>query len=212
MVHQHIPEEKLIDYILGQLSSKEHFKINAHLTVCSTCRNEHTTWEKYLNVETKPVPSPHLKQKIWTELDIKRKKLNVKWVYATVSLCAAFLILFSFFHTPKQENVSNHGAVVHITPQNNDLFGIQTADPVNIELLNLPSNFMENDEVLVMDVKDFNQIYVNLFSTQSVYNPSRITMLGHNNEGQIYFSIDHSICSYTIEDTQIYCVQMAIIE
>src|SRR5690625_675880 len=179
MVHQHIQEEKLIDYILGHLSSKEHFKINAHLTVCSKCRNEQVTWEKYLNVETRPVPSSHLKQKILTEIDIKRKKFNVKWVYATVSLCAVFLILFSFFHTPKQENMSNHNAVVHLTSQNDDLFGIETADPAYTESLSLTSAHMENNGVWVIDVTDFNHLYFNRFSTQSVYDQSRITMLGH---------------------------------
>src|SRR5699024_4019690 len=104
----------------------------------------------------------------------------------------------------------NHNAVVHLTTQNDNLFGIQSTDPINIEFLNHSSTYMENDEVWVMDVNDFNHLYFNSFLTQSVYDQSHITMLGHNKIGQIYFAIDNSICSYDLEDTQIYCVQMEI--
>lgn len=209
MDHQHIHEEKLVDYVLGHLPSKEHFKINAHLTTCSKCRNARDNWEKNLNVETKPIPSPHLKQRVFSEIDIRKNKFNVKWVYVAVSLCAVFLLCFSFFQTPKQEKMANHQTVVHLTSPN-PVAGLQSTNPVHIKLQDISPTHLANDKIWLMDIGDFNYLYLNSLSTHPINEQSHITLLENDKPGEIFFVVDDSICSYDLENKQIYCVQTQI--
>lgn len=205
MDRRHIQEEKIVDYVLGQLPSKEHFKVNAHLAVCPTCRSEKGDWEKYLNIETIPSPSPHLKQKIFTKIDLKQHKVQKRWVYITLSLCFVFLISFSFLKSPKPLVHNDYSD--NLVVQFQDLFAFKSPNAIDRNPLNILPTHIVNDEIW-MNVKDFEQLYMNSLTTGSFDEQSRITFLDHSQNHQINFLIEEFICSYDLYNNQISCIQM----
>src|SRR5690625_5124083 len=87
MFQRHIRQEKIVDYVLGQLSNKEHFRVNAHLAKCEQCSKERDYWQHHLHVETIPVPSIELKRKIFFNIEQKRTRNYPKLAYLAVSFC-----------------------------------------------------------------------------------------------------------------------------
>src|SRR5690625_1829357 len=114
MIHPHIHEEKIVDYVLGELSSEEYFKVNAHLAACKKCASIRDHWTKYLNIESMPIPSASLKPKIFTKISHQKNRLNHKFVYVAVSLCVVFIMCLGIFQLSKPKSIVNNDDTTYL--------------------------------------------------------------------------------------------------
>lgn len=64
MKNKHLYEEQLIDYILGNLSSDEHFFVTRHVKRCRKCAQTLNMWQNLLSEETIRVPSTRIKKQL----------------------------------------------------------------------------------------------------------------------------------------------------
>lgn len=104
MTGKHIPETKLVDYVLGHLTQEEEAFIAAHLHNCSRCQQEAAYWQEMFATEASYTPSPTLNEKIrqisqLSQLNNNNKRLkekrSPKWKYVISMLAATILIAFT---------------------------------------------------------------------------------------------------------------------
>jgi len=101
MFQRHIRQEKIVDYVLGQLSSKEHFRVNAHLAKCEQCSRERDYWQDQLHVESIPVPSIELERNIFLNIEQKRTRNYPKLAYLAISFCVLLLLTIGIWQQAK---------------------------------------------------------------------------------------------------------------
>src|SRR5690625_3793425 len=106
MFQRHIRQEKIVDYVLGHLSSKEHFKVNTHLAKCEQCSRERDYWQKHFHVESIPVPSIQLEHNILLNIQQKRKRNYPKIAYLAISCCLLLLFTIGIWHFAKTRTTS----------------------------------------------------------------------------------------------------------
>lgn len=212
MVRQHIREEKIIDYVLGQLPNEEHFKINTHLSICMKCRNERDYWEKQLHVKTTIIPSSDLKQRIFTSLNLRKNRFNMRWVYVAVSLCVVFLVSFNYFQSLKLKINDEYSAQLSTQQHHIDLsemkhFPGYTQNPSDTLSI---SSYMMNNPLWLVELYHFDNLYSNYIKTSTINRPSNTLFLAHNNLGQIFFVVDDNICSYELHSNQLSCSEIKL--
>jgi len=206
MVRQHIHEEKIVDYVLGKLSTEEHFKVYAHLTNCKRCASQRDHWEKYLNVETVPIPSPTLKQKIFTNIQQKRNKFNHKFAYIAVSFCIAIILCIGIFQFSKSTPSTNPEDVsTNLTEQDKELIEFIRLYATDHQSIDQHTLKVLNNEIWKSNMKYHKYIYDDPLLKH--YDLRPIELSRPSNE-QIIFISHGSICSYDINRKQILCVQM----
>jgi len=115
--NNHIPEEKIVDYVLGNLSRVEYFKINSHLKYCPKCYMDVRAWQKTLQLETsRQMPTPSSQQvysSIRRKQHFKRRCLTV--AFASLSL---LLLIISLFSTQPSQDLANHSQMTREQPIN----------------------------------------------------------------------------------------------
>lgn len=90
MKEKHIAEEKIVDYILGNLSTNEHFSITSHVKECQQCADTLKLWENLLSEQVAPVPSSSTKEQLMNQT----KKWRVKKI--PIYLASASVLIFVF--------------------------------------------------------------------------------------------------------------------
>ncbi len=93
MTIKHIPEEKLVDYLLGNLEQSEEEMVKNHLLHCVECYRNLHQWQIILSEAERVPPSKHLKERIWNSIIKRRMKKKRTWPLPVISL-AAMLCLF----------------------------------------------------------------------------------------------------------------------
>lgn len=89
MDNNHIFEEKIVDYILGNLSSEEHFSVTSHLKRCRKCADNFQLWQNLLADESVQIPSETAKKEILAKT--KKWNFNKRPIYA-LSLCVVVVV------------------------------------------------------------------------------------------------------------------------
>ncbi|WP_163971440.1 anti-sigma factor domain-containing protein [Oceanobacillus halotolerans] len=98
---QHIEEQQVIDYVLGNLSEQQEINITEHTEQCSKCQAMLADWSQVLQPESEidVKPSPSLKEKIWEEKERKQiPKQKIKrhprllWVMGSVAVLLFLLV------------------------------------------------------------------------------------------------------------------------
>lgn len=117
-IEKHINEQKLIDYILGNNSTKEQNQIQHHINNCTKCITNLEKWQRILTVKDgeKALPTPWAKEEVWKKMNAIDKKFS--WT-SRLGLGIGSLSLFSILilsvfllkHTPEDP--------IHVT-QNED--------------------------------------------------------------------------------------------
>lgn len=98
MTKKHIPEERLVDYILGNTSTKDKRSIDHHLKHCRECALTFKYWQDTLQEETLEKPSTILRERIWQSIQKKKRDKFYKkrpLVYAGASMLAITAIIMS---------------------------------------------------------------------------------------------------------------------
>ncbi|BAB06936.1 anti-sigma factor [Halalkalibacterium halodurans] len=95
----HLTEQQLIDYVLGELSDEERSIVSQHTTTCSACKRTLIHWEKIITSESSiPVPpSAEKMDLVWKNLDTKRtkprRKITPRFVFSISSLTAILMLV-----------------------------------------------------------------------------------------------------------------------
>lgn len=101
MKERHITEEKIVDYILGNLSSNEHFSITSHVKECQLCADTLSLWENLLSEQVVPVPSSSTKEQLMDQTNKWRvKKVPIYLVSASILI---FVFLFASLLNPSNK-------------------------------------------------------------------------------------------------------------
>ncbi|WP_018932535.1 anti-sigma factor [Gracilibacillus lacisalsi] len=95
----HISEEKLVDYLQGQLSESEAQGIQRHVEDCVKCQQTLAFWQETLEMDEDLQPSAKLKEKIDQSLLVERslKQRLIKWKMPLFGLAGVIVIVILCF-------------------------------------------------------------------------------------------------------------------
>lgn len=195
MEHKHIHDEKIIDYVLGHLSTKEHFQVQAHISSCRQCAQEHSYWKKQLQMTSNGQPSPQLKSRLMDQVISIQKPPIFKRSAVIFSLCATLFICFvilsktssSFHRAEHDEQLSDLILVNQSTMTQHvetDLFHVLLSSSEQFEK---PALLHQTDHELSAN---------NIFETMSYETVS----------SQPFISNKERLCSLDINKNEIICV------
>ncbi|MFD2656431.1 anti-sigma factor [Gracilibacillus thailandensis] len=97
---KHISEEKLVDYLEGQLSESEAQDIQRHVDDCVKCQQTLAFWQETLAMDEDLQPSAELKEKIDQSLLSERspKQHLVKWKTPLFGLAGVMVVVILCFN------------------------------------------------------------------------------------------------------------------
>lgn len=111
---KHIPEEQLVDYLLGNIGEGDAKQINAHLCHCKKCQYLLSDWQCLLSQDHKQIqPSQSMKDHIQhsinqlEEKSFKRRTVIGKpgFLFATIAcLCLIFYSVQNYFQDTNKRN------------------------------------------------------------------------------------------------------------
>ncbi|WP_445613684.1 anti-sigma factor domain-containing protein [Geobacillus sp. YF-1] len=119
MKHNHIPETKIVDWMLGTLPEQEKEAVSSHLRQCAFCQNALKAWEAIgMEATSRSVEPPSaMKERIWANMEAqkqaKRMQHRLRWA---AGLGGAALVAFLFF---VRSSFSDDGSVVPHEPSSN---------------------------------------------------------------------------------------------
>jgi len=93
---QHIREELLIDFALGNVAEPLQRKIKEHVHKCERCERKLNEWLEIVSDPTGAQPSSDLKEKVWKSIEISKqpiKKKRTRGFYVALSSAAAMLLI-----------------------------------------------------------------------------------------------------------------------
>lgn len=96
---EHIPEEKLIDFYLGNLTDQENNIIKKHICQCDKCQMNLKQWKPILHKSPNEIPKPNfsLKQRIMKNIeDIQKQRARFK-ISKPIFIYASFAFLIIVF-------------------------------------------------------------------------------------------------------------------
>lgn len=195
MKTDHITEEMMVDYVLGNLSREKYFKVQAHLRHCDQCCLDVLAWEKYLHGTIEEQPSRPIQQRLWGTIDRFKRRSKRAFLSGAVALCLiGFLgFLYVSFHKEeiakedKQQNILVEGQIYTVNPTEVENQSLPTL-PINYERLN-------NNKVLYQIL------------SQSLLPSNERAPVGEDQfVKQLFVLQDGSICSIDSIKKQIHCV------
>lgn len=144
MVQNHIHEEKIVDYILGNLSSETATEVENHLKACSHCKAESESWQHLLDKANSPIPSPALKARLNENIERLPKQRKDRWkrpVIAVASAAVLFLFvgLYLFNGKEQMDTVSQD----YIMAQHDEIpenILVERSDTNHLEILPVATN------------------------------------------------------------------------
>src|SRR5699024_5915998 len=76
--NNHIQEQELIDYVLGNLSAKKQIDVTQHTEQCRECNKALQSWQQVLCENVEAEPSSELKSRIWQSVEKEQQPRKVK--------------------------------------------------------------------------------------------------------------------------------------
>ncbi|MBC5636588.1 anti-sigma factor [Ornithinibacillus sp. BX22] len=118
---KHIPEEFMIDYVLGNLSNEKRQSMDEHIYRCSHCQEELTSWKLLLSNNQKVTPSESLNKRIKNTIHIKghfKPKIgNRKAFYFIAGAAALFIICLGLLQITQQQPIADSSDQEYLTAQ-----------------------------------------------------------------------------------------------
>lgn len=118
---KHIPEELMIDYVLGNLSKDERQLLDEHIHRCSHCQEELTSWKLLLNNNQKVTPSDSLDKRIKNTIQIKgnsKPKIGNRKAFCFIAGAAAiFIICLGLLQITQLQPISDNNDQEYLTAQ-----------------------------------------------------------------------------------------------
>lgn len=104
---KHISEEKLVDYVLGNLSRIEYFKVNTHIKHCPRCQLYVQSWQKSLNNTTKNHLITPSKQQVYNTFFHKQRLKRRRFIITLTSI-SLFVLMFILVATNNYHDSSTN--------------------------------------------------------------------------------------------------------
>lgn len=174
---QHIQEQKLVDYVLGNLDRNEQFQIQQHLDQCVRCKKIMENWSMVLNKEETSFaqPSPLLKEKLWAKIEQNHKSARQmrkpKLIFGLSSLAVILIFMIGLFYYNKTMEKSYEVAKNDEIPQET----IQTKP--------------DTKQIAIVPVSHFNHIngtiWINKVTEEMLLEVNGLTNL-HNKDYQLW--------------------------
>lgn len=188
MKHKHLKEEMIIDYLLGNLTSEDHFYVTKHLKTCTHCSLKYDTWQKYLQVEHVPLPSQEAKQHIFQAIKRwKPKKVpQYVWALTMIGIVIVTTVMMSF-------TINEHSIVQHEKQHQNDF---------SIEGQMLHENF-QTERLSLDHLRQLTNRKI-----QTIHYPESILQYVYNRQRSHFISLqDGTICVYQTNPLEMICYQ-----
>lgn len=149
MKDKHIPEEKIIDYALGNIAQNNIHDLEEHIQSCPKCRESLNNWQGIFDEEIAEKPSADLDEKIWSRVvnQTTPVRKNRKPLIFTIGSAAAIILLAIGLIYYRQSITPAPYQVAHNEEINTD------------EILFTP----ETRQMEVIPVADFNDVQGNLW-------------------------------------------------
>lgn len=151
-------KEKILDYIEGKLQNAERNAIQAHLDICTQCKDEikhSSALNEILHSSEEIEPSPGYKEKFWANVEKKRYFLN--WNPSKVmyyGIAASILILLSIilmkygYFTPSNDKTKSAPAITYSEQdKQDDQLIMEMNDLIELPASYTSSSFITDDEL-----------------------------------------------------------------
>lgn len=185
-------DARIIDFILGNLDSREATILAAHFQQCHQCHATFLSWQETLSVE-ETMPSSSLKKRVFHSFKKKAKKK--KWRFsdlkpitlqsAGLAVIGIALISIFLFH-PDQSNPINHNESLLVMDDATDIYEFEPPMALNSKGYAMVNNhtseiYLFIDGLSPIENKDF-QAWIK--TQNGLYNAGIIQLL--DGKGQIY--------------------------
>lgn len=203
MIRKHIPEEKMVDDLTGNLSGTEHFQVQSHLAVCTRCANRYEAWNEILDQTEVHLPSPELKKRVFTTIQQKkqRKYRPLSLVAIAVSL---FIVLvsgiFQFKNSPESVEMAEDSIREDIDFLTDDEFirYFRTLDPKQMHSVSIPSH----SRSVKLEIE---KIGMHAFPNQQTV----VKAFMDSTQEKIIFATKHGLCAYDPKEKYLLCLKPA---
>lgn len=167
MAHNHINEERLVDFALGNLSETENQAIENHLRTCGQCEEEVNYWKQVFATENAAVPSPSLTNRMNETIDKqphkRPRKLWQKPAIASISAVAIFMLCFGLYQLVYQNPVTDSQHQGYIVAQHDQIpekIFMQKPDTNRLDVVPVTNNSQVSSNVWLN--KKTNEMLVNV--------------------------------------------------
>lgn len=204
--YQHISEEMIVDYILGNLSRDDHFKVRSHIKRCKRCELEIKSWEHLLQGEISKQPSSNFKQHLLATINHWQVRTKQRFTFVTISLCMVLVIGLVYFQLAKQKQFPHDVEHLQLAEQHmQDIDELIQTDHYMRYLQQMPT-FTPTSNGYHELLND--HIHVNALS--NLISPNQ-RLNSHKNVSQTFFMLhDGSICTIDPKQMHMQCVVYTI--
>lgn len=172
-VHKdHLSENQMVDYILGNLPRDEYFKINTHLNKCTKCHLQVRSWQRILHHENEQEVPALAKQRIYHTYSRNRKFFRQRnfIFYISASIFVLFLTIYFIqqeVSLPANDTNKITIEVVKQHPNSQTIIDKKLENPLlspkltgeNIYLKTNNKTLIRNEPTLFYPSKMYEQIY-----------------------------------------------------
>lgn len=210
MKHTHIREEMMVDYVLGNLSRDDHFKVRSHIKQCQRCTIDVEAWENVLHDKTEKQPSPTFKQRLLATIKHWQVHTKRKFTYVTVSLCMALVIALVYSQLAEQKPLIHEGehkqlAVDQHIHDRDKLLKTEDYYKHLLKVSTISRVSTINQELLKNEHIHLNKL------AQHISHSNKIPLGDHTGLSQQSFMLqDGSICSIDPQQMRMQCVMYTI--
>lgn len=209
MEYKHLTEEEIIDYILGELTSKKIYHVESHLNVCQACLQEYRFWHKTLASEEESVPSQFLKQRVLADLPQKKHKKAGKFPYVAVSFCVVMLLMIGLFQwNEPTPSLQEDSYAIEDLEQIDALQELEKHELNNIQLSSKENILWIYDERLIRDY------YEEILYKELFYMPETkpFQTVDQPIKEHVVFVTEDALCTYQIQERKIICIPLEMIQ
>lgn len=192
MNRPHIKEEIMVDYVLGNVSLFDFFKIKIHLYTCKRCALELKSWENYLKVETSSKFIKKFGKREWFR--------QPKWLlYSSLCLFVIFLLIIkneSYGIDQTKENQAN------VTMNHSNELFVKKFDPklaiTYFQTMNQDDYYstIHSSETMIQHVHQLTQADGQWMNV----------MKNNSNDDYYFIQYDESICLVDHSKMEITCI------
>lgn len=121
MKSQHIPEEKLIDFLENKLNVFEMAELEKHIETCEKCQKLLLFWQDTLEIENVPL-TDKIKGSSKRRSPFRYKRKSKQKIFGLVSIAVIFLLVYSLADFSNQHLIQTNDYEVY---QNKDIMSDQ---------------------------------------------------------------------------------------
>lgn len=193
MKNNHIAEEKIVDYTLGQLSDEDLLQVHTHIHHCSYCAMIAKYWTDSLEKNNIAKQSKSLNESIYISIHKKKQRRKKLAIYGIIAASLLFFIGLSTFQTKTFDQINQ-------TKKYHTDYIIDIAEN---------KNFVNYLKVVSKDLSKYSNDQYNAINS-SLQLMSAQYISKNQLESQVFLHRDGSLCILNGEQSVIDCYTLII--